>query len=302
MLLFDVFVQVMLPLLAVAGLGAWVARRVGIAVRPLNRFVFHLLAPALVFHTLATLEIESDLMVRVVAVVALVFAAMALVGSALPALLGQRRSIVAATTLCAVMPNSGNMGLPISALAFGSEGLSVAVVAFVTSSVLANSGGIVIASLAGRPVRGALLAPLRVPALWAVPPGLLISLTQTPLPVWLDVTAETLAGAAIPAMLVVLGLQFLARMPRPSDLSRTAGALALRLLAGPVVAAGITTVIGLGGVPQRTMIVLGGMPTAVMATIIAAQYDAEPEFVSRAVVISTALSFVTLTLLIALLP
>lgn len=301
MALYGVFLEVMLPLLALAGLGAWVARRVGMPVGPLAGLVFHLFAPALVFHTLANLEIRSELMLRVVAATVLAFVVTGAAGFALSYALGQRRSIVAATTLCTVLANTGNMGLPISALAFGSEGLSVGVVVFVTSSALANSGGVVIASLAGRRIRGAILAPLRVPSLWAVPPALVVNVGGIALPGWLDATAETLADAAIPAMLVVLGLQCVVSIPRLADLSRTAGVLGLRLLAGPLVAAAATTVAGLGDVPQRTMIVIGGMPTAVIATIIAAQYDAEPEFVARTVVASTAASFVTLTVLIALL-
>lgn len=199
------------------------------------------------------------------------------------------------------MANMGNMGLPISALAFGSEGLAVAVVAMVTASVLANSGGIVIASLAGNGVGGALSSPLKVPALWAVVPGLLVNAGVVPFPAWLSSASETLAGAAIPTMLVVLGLQIVERIPTPGDAVQLALPISLRLLLGPVVATGAALLVGLDGVARSTMIVLGGMPTAVATTIIAVQYDAQPELVSRTAVLSTGFSFVTLTLLIAFL-
>jgi predicted permease len=42
------------------------------------------------------------------------------------------------------------------------------------------------------------------------------------------------------------------------------------------------------------------MPTAVIATIVAVEFDAEPGFVTRAVVTSTVLSMLTLTVLISL--
>ena len=48
------------------------------------------------------------------------------------------------------------------------------------------------------------------------------------------------------------------------------------------------------------LIVLGGMPTAVFATILATEFAARPQFVTRSVVASTLLSVLTLTVLITL--
>ena len=43
------------------------------------------------------------------------------------------------------------------------------------------------------------------------------------------------------------------------------------------------------------------MPTAVMSTILAIEYDVEPDFVTGAVLLTTALSPLTLTVVLALL-
>ena len=48
------------------------------------------------------------------------------------------------------------------------------------------------------------------------------------------------------------------------------------------------------------MIVLGGMPTAVIAIIVATEFDVRPQFVTRAVVTSTLASVATLTVLLTL--
>jgi malate permease and related proteins len=292
---------VMAPMLLLTGLGAWVGKRARMPVRALSALVFNLFSPALVFDILATLDIPQQLVPRIVAVVVIGFVVSAAVTYLLSTMLHWSRPAAAGAALCVAMANMGNMGLPISALAFGSEGLAVAVVAMVTASVLANSGGIVIASLAGNGVGGALVSPLKVPALWAVVPGLLVNAGVVPLPVWLGSTSETLAGAAIPTMLVVLGLQIVERIPTPGDAVQLALPLSLRLLMGPAVAAAAALLVGLDGLARNTMIVLGGMPTAVATTIIAVQYHAQPELVSRTAVLSTGFSFVTLTLLIAFL-
>jgi len=49
-----------------------------------------------------------------------------------------------------------------------------------------------------------------------------------------------------------------------------------------------------------TLIVLGGMPTAVNATIIATQYQARPDFVTKAVIASTVASIATSTVLVSM--
>jgi predicted permease len=46
--------------------------------------------------------------------------------------------------------------------------------------------------------------------------------------------------------------------------------------------------------------VLAAKPTAVIATLVAVEFEAEPAFVTRAVVTSTVLSMLTLTVLITL--
>ena len=63
----------------------------------------------------------------------------------------------------------------------------------------------------------------------------------------------------------------------------------------------MTGTVGLGGVTQRTLILTAGMPTAVMASVLAMQYQAKPALVSRVVITSTLASIATLTALVTIL-
>jgi predicted permease len=103
----------------------------------------------------------------------------------------------------------------------------------------------------------------------------------------------------VPSMLVVLGLQF--RRPRLDDLAEPVASSVNRLVIGPLVAWPIGALIGLGGVTARTSIMMAGMPTAVMSTILAIELDARPELVVRTVIVSTLLSIASLTILIGIL-
>jgi predicted permease len=112
-------------------------------------------------------------------------------------------------------------------------------------------------------------------------------------------SALTLGQASIPCMLVVLGLQF--RRPRLDDLAEPVASSVNRLVIGPLLAWPLVTAIGLHGVTADTSIMMAGMPTAVMATILAAELRARVTLVVDTVIVSTLLSIATLTVLISVL-
>ncbi len=297
----EVFLEVILPVLTVAAVGGWVADRVGIAVKPLSQLTFYVFSPALVFDTLVEVELSGDTAVRIALVGVLAWLAMVVVSMAVSAVLGHDSATRAAMALVAALVNGGNMGLPIAVLAFGDPGLEVAIIAFVSSVVLANTGGIVLASLAGGVnLRQAWIAPLLVPSVWAAVLGLIVAFGDLEVPDAIGSTTHTLAGASIPVMLVVLGMHV--RRPVQTEVRRDlVTAVGLRLVGGPLLAWAATVILGLDGVARDTLIVLGGMPTAVITTIYATQYGARPVFVTRAVIVSTLTSIATLTILVAVL-
>jgi malate permease and related proteins len=297
-----VFLEVILPVLVMAGLGGVIGRRVDMPVQALSGLTFRLFSPALIFHSLVAIQLASGVAVRLIAVVLVVFVAVALASFGLSRVLGHDRATMAAVALCAAVANSGNMGLPMAKLAFGDEGLKIAVVMFVATGVLTYSAGVIIASLAspGRK-RTAFAAPLKVPALWAAAIALVINAMGWTLPKAMNEVAGTLAGASIPAMLVVLGLQVMQRTEHTDGISALAGSVGLRLVGAPLAAWGATTLVGLDGVTQRTLILVAGMPTAVMASVLAMQYQAKPALVSRVVITSTLISIATLTVLVTIL-
>lgn len=296
----DVFLKVILPVLIVAGLGGWIGRRAAVPVNSLSQLTFYLFSPALVFDSLASVELSGGEAVRIVAVVLLGFLATLAISFTAAAVLRLDRPTTAAMALSSTITNGGNMGLPVALLAFGQAGLAVAVVAFVTGAVLAYSAGVVLASLGSQGVRTALSAPLRVPALWMAAAGLVVNMVDLNVPSTIDAVASTLAGASIPTMLVVLGLQLQQRIDF-GEARELVAAVGTRLLIGPAAALGASYLLDVDGVTRHTLVVLGGMPTAVITTILATQYGARVSFVTRSVIVSSLVSIPTLTVLIWLL-
>lgn len=294
-----VFLEVVLPVALVAVIGGLAGRWRGVSVAPVSALVFYLFSPALVFHSMATTQLSAGVSFRIVGVMLVTFVAMWLVAALWSFARGHDAPFRAAFALGATTPNVGNMGLPVAQLAFGDAGLQVAVMNFVAGATLTNTAGIAVASMAGGSRMQALRAPFRYPALYAAFAGVGVNVLNLELPVTLDAPVRSLAAAAVPTMLVVLGLQLQAAGGRDYILE-TVMVNAMRLLVAPVAAGLTASALGLEGVTRSTLIVLAAMPTAVIATILATEFGARPAFVTRVVVTSTLASMLTLTALITL--
>ncbi len=295
----DVLVSVVLPVLLVAVVGGVVGRRLDFSVETFSAAVFYLFSPALIFANVATVQLAGGDIARLCLVAIVVFVVNVVVAYAWSRARGSDRPTTAAAAINACVVNQGNMGLPMARLAFGEVGLSIATVIFVFGTFLWSSAGIAIGSMATGNRRAALTAPFRYPSMYAALLGALVNVANIDLPTLLDESITTLAAASIPCMLVVLGLQY--RRPRLDDLAEPLAASVNRLLIGPLVAWPAVMLLGLDGVTGRTSVMMAGMPTAVMATVLTSQLGARPDLAVRAVVLSTLLSTVTLTVLITLL-
>ena len=297
----DVFFEVVLPVLLVAAAGGIVGRRLAFSTETLSKAVFYLFSPCLVFTSIADIELSGGDIGRLIAVAVGVFAVNAIVASVWSSARRSDRATRASSVLAACVVNQGNMGLPMARLAFGEAGLAIAVVMFVTGVVLWSSAGIALGAWARGTHRGArvALAPLRYPSIYAAALGAFVNIANIDLPTLIRESTVSLADASIPCMLVVLGLQF--RRPRLYDLAEPLATSVNRLLIGPLAAWPLAALIGLEGIPARTAIMMAGMPTAVMTTILAIELDARPELAVRNVVLTTILSIGSLTVLITLL-
>jgi predicted permease len=295
----SVFAGVILPVALVTVVGGVVGRRLTFDLGTFSRAVFWLFSPCLVYRGIAGVDRAGGEVVRVVAVSAGVFVANIAVAQVVSRARGDDERGVACATLASGLANQGNLGLPLSSLAFGTAGLELGTIVWVTNIVLSNSLGVAAASVGRVPLRQVVLTPLRYPSLHMAVVGLVVNMAGLSPPLAFRSGVDTLAGAAIPCMLVVLGLQF--QVPSRGDLVDPALVSVNRLVLGPVVAWALVTLTGLGGVAADESIMMAGMPTAVMVTILAVQLDARPALAVRTVVVSTMASLATLTVLITLL-
>lgn len=282
--------EVLAPVIVAAGIGfVWARRKQPFDHAMVTGLVSWVGAPMLVFHTLATVQIEPAAVAGIgfAAVMALViFAGLALVALRIAAL--PIRDYL--PTL--MFPNIGNMGLPVCYFAYGEQGLAFAIVVFAVISTAFFTLGVWIASRASH-----WSDMLRSPLLWAVAAGLSCNLNSVELPRWLENTTELLAQFAIPLMLITLGVS-LASM-KVADLSRALPMGVARVWGGAAVGVLVASVLGLEGAARGVVVLQCSMPAAVFAYLMAQKYERSPQQVAGVVLVSTAASFATLPFLVS---
>ena len=110
-------------------------------------------------------------------------------------------------------------------------------------------------------------------------------------------TGPQVGRMALMAVLVAGTMGLLARLTAiPLGLNP---AVTLSLVVAPLVALALASLLGLSGPTRQAGVALASMPVAVITTILALEFDVAPAFVTNAVFVSTLLSPLTLTPLIA---
>jgi predicted permease len=293
-----IFVSDILPIFVIAAVGFLLARLLDASVKTLAHVVFYALVPCLVFNLLVTSRMTGAQFGRMAAMSVLVTLTMGLIarGVALP--LRMSRPELSAFMLVVMFSNSGNYGLPVVLFAFGPDALAHATAYFVTGSVMTYTLGVFLAAAGRRSVRRALSGIARVPVIYGVVVAAAILSAGIRVPLALMRPVGLLSDAALPMMILVLGMQ-LERASTPDRPVLVAAAVGLSLLVAPLVALALASLLGVAGPGRQAGVVLASMPVAVVTTILALEFDVAPTFVTSAVFASTLLSPLTLTPLIA---
>ena len=298
--LLGVLLDNLVPAALAASAGYLFSRSFRPDVKAISRMAFYLFGPCLVFKLITDGELggsEFGRLAMFTAASVLLSGGAALVASRLFSL---PRSTAAAVMLSTMFVNGGNLGLPLNLYAFGQPGMDRAVVYFIVSTTLVYTLGVYLASNGKVSGREAALKVLRVPVLYALPVAGLIRWSDWSLPLAAQRAVDLLAAAAIPTMLVLLGMQ-LASVRMRGRLGPVSLVVGLRLLGGPLLGLVLTGLLGLTGSARQAAILESAMPTAVINTILAVEFEGQPELVSSAVLGTTLLSPLTLVPLIAFL-
>lgn len=300
MALLNVFTNNLLPILLLSGAGFLLGRSLHLDSRPLGRVIFYILSPVLVFNLLTSSKLAVTSILVMMGYAASVMFIVAGIAYGAGRLLHLEPGTLNAVVLTSLFANNGNYGLPLIAFAFGQDALAYASIYFVTNSLLFYTLGVLIASLGHLSWKQALLGLLKVPTIYSILLAVLFIKTGWTLPVPIQKTVELTAAGAVPAMLILLGLE-LQKVEWTHNLRALSIPVVCRLLLGPVIALGMSAVFGVNSAARKDGIIDAGMPSAVMTTVLATEYNLDASLITAIVFISTILSPLTLTPLLYLL-
>jgi predicted permease len=293
-------------LVAFGALGLWLQRRDGARAERARVRLWQanwvVLLPLAATYALLSIELDAELL----AVLGCALAAWwltVLVAGAYAWLVAPTRELRGALWLVGAFPNTGFLGFPLALLAFGTDGLRLAIIydqvslvvpAIVVATIIArrHAGGGSAATTPDEPPRSLLHDVLASPPLWTVVVLVVLRLTLVPEPVELELLGRVVGAVVGPIGFLLLGLS-LPLVFEPHDegvVVRTTGAMCVRMLFAP---ASVWLVARLAGVEVPGAIYLvAAMPTAFHALIIARLHRVAPTVVRLGVLATSAVAVV----------
>jgi len=283
-------------------LASWGLKAAGVlrkdAAPILIQIVLYLTLPALVFHIMATSDLESSLllvpvvgMLTHVVLVAVAWAACRVGGAS-------RRTTGAVIVACAV-GNTGFFGVPLIAASGAHLSLPAAVMfdTFCTGVLTWTSTFWISARYGERdgsgPAPGPMWRNLLLPPTWAMAAGLIVNGLGIDLPEVVLRPLDILGAAVLPLVLVYAGLVIEWGGVRRAWRGVTA-ATVIRLGVSPLIGLGVALALGLDGDVLRTVVLMAAMPTAMMSLVIGGWYRLNTDVIAGAVVVTALLAPIVL--------
>lgn len=293
-----ILIYVVLPVFLVAGVAALAQPRLQLDVHPISRAVFYLFSPALVLDSLVGSEIGGAEFGRIAVAMLLTTLLLWAMGEVAARLLRLEGPTQSAFLVAILLMNAGNFGLPTNLFAFGEPGLARASLAFTVSAAISSSLGVYLAAHGRASAWEALRRVAGVPLVYAAVLGLALNLLHLSLPEPLAKAVQLLGQAAVPVMLVVLGVQLASIFRnrwRAVYLPALAVVVVSRLILAPALTLGTTHVVGLAGLTRNVVVLETAMPSAVITTILATEFESDPSFATLSVLVTTLVSLLTVT-------
>jgi predicted permease len=307
-------VDTVVPILSILALGAALARFGFLERRfidELNRLVFWVGIPCFVVHSLAVAEAPASGSLGVTGALAVTTLAAVPVGFGLAALLGLERRLHGTFVQASFRGNLAFVGIPVLMYAAGGDDADLrarAVLVLAPTMLLYNSLAVVVLLSSARPA-GDGAHGLRTigreigtnPLILSCLAGLLVSASPVPLPTSLLRALGSVGEIAVPLALLCIGAT-LATTRLEGRVGAAVAAAALKVAAVPLLALVAARWFSLDDEGLRILLVYAACPAASSSYIMAVKMGGDGALASAALVVSTVLSAVALSLVVALAP
>ena len=283
--------EVLFPVFFMVGIGYFIGKKnPKLDTSFITNFAANVGSPAMVFYAITTTGVTFSMFIEYFWYSLIAIFAFAIVGVIF--LIFLKKEIIRELPPF-VLPNVGNMGLPICLFAYGDLGLGIA--ATISSLVIFFHFTINV-FLASKKFNLKLL--LQSPPVYAIIISIIFIYFEIETPVFLVNTTMITAYTAIFLILMSLGIA-LTKLKVFSFKSAFISSIC-RVFIGPLIGLGIIKMFNLSGFAAGVFLIQCAMPSAVLTYLIGSMYSPKKivDSIASMIVVSTIMSFITLPIVV----
>jgi malate permease and related proteins len=294
-LFLDILTKVTLPIIALVAMGYALQPWLKLDIGSLNRLQVNVILPCFLLYTLSTSTQPLAVIGPTVSFMLVQFLILIPLGWLLALVFRMKAKTRPVVALGTAYANVGFFGVPVTMLAFGPEYLIHVSVMAMFVAMLAVTVGVWLLAPAGAGLGSKLRSAFATPMIPMIVAGLALRGFELKLPPMLAQPVQFMGQTFTALALYTLGAQIATSPIRNVRAGPQAMMLLLKFGIAPAVSWGLASLMGLPRDVAGMLVVLTATPVGVLITIYCVEYDRDPDFISAAVVISTALSplFVT---------
>ena len=285
--------EVLFPVFLSIGIGYWYGKKdAKFDTNFITTFSGNIGLPCIIFYSLTFSDIDFDIFLKFSVLTFVYVGIFSIIGLIVLKLLN--RDIVRLLPPL-ILPNTGNMGMPLCLFAFGIKGLAIATAMTSTILILHFSLGILLAS------RKFSIQPLiKCVPVYAILFSLFFVYYKIPAPKFLENATFLIGYSAIFLVLVSLGVA-LSKL-KVFSFKETLIYSLIRVLVGPIIGFAFVKYLNLTGVEAGVMFIEASMPSAILTYLVAEMYSPKEitDSIASTVALSTFLSLFTLVLIVFL--
>jgi predicted permease len=284
-------IDVIAPVFFVIGIGYYLGRKnPEINTDFITTFAGNVGTPAMIFYTITTTGVTLSVFTEYFIYSLIIIGGFSLVGIVFLLLL--KKDFVSELPPL-ILPNTGNMGIPICLFAYGTAGLGVASAIASVIILLHFTLGVLLAKksfsfkilIKNMPIYGIIISVIFLYFEWDVPG-------------YLENTTFLLTYATIFLVLMSLGIA----LSRLKVVSWTHASIlgAVRVIIGPLIGFGLIKFLNLNGFAAGVLLIQSCMPSAVLTYLVGSMYSEKKvvDSVASVIVTSTIMSFITIPIVV----
>ena len=282
--------EVIFPVFFVIGVGYYLGKKnPKFDTNFITIFAGNIGTPAMIFYTVTTTGITLNIFIHYFVYALLMIGGFALIGLILLFLLRKDLSMELPPL---ILPNTGNMGIPICLFAYGTEGLGIASAVASVIILFHFTLGIFLAKK-----KFSLDVVIKSPPVYAIIISVIFLFFQIQTPLFLENTTFLLTYATIFLVLMSLGI---ALTKLKFSLKDSILLSLCRVILGPIIAFIIIYYFNLSGFPAGVLLIQSAMPSAILNYLVGSMYSPKKivDSIASTIVVSTIISFFTIPIVV----